>query len=1037
MPAKLITISGVEETLDLLTSAPKNIVMLGYGRAARAAMNVVARELVARTPIEQAASKKKGRTGKAWHDKSRAKLVSSVKIDVTVDSGGNGVAASVGFAGEQATVANALEYGHAMVTHGRLTYAGGQFGIWAAVWYGSSPAPEPGVGAMTAPLVWKPTVSVRDLYNGVKGTYICPANNWHPADIPPYAQDATHGYNGPAGFSGDSNLAADGGDRRWLDMQLPFTISTPTAQRLCKIELLRRRQQGTGTFRYNMVGYQFTVMDVISMTLPLFGWTGKTLEILAHRFIVDKQQQAKGEDLSVLGTEIDVQETDASVYDWSASEELTPEGYQQPFLPNPFTPAPPTNLVLESDDSTVIVSLGALADSILVSWDAPLDGYVTEGGHIEVQYQGVLLYAVGTVSATNGLNAVVGVGTAFTALMEGGSITINGVTQTIGAVADATHLSLVAVFTGPTAATQPFSIAYSTAWVGLPSVNPTVTALSITGVVDGTTYNVQIRSVNGGGAPSAWFTASVKAAGINEPIAYRPFAEEYLFAPTTYGPSLVQVVDDGGQSIEVNGTRPVSLLSQAVAAPVIDDYAVISPHTGSALIWGAQIAQVFPIDASGLYGPGSNFTEFTVTAANQRVSFGVTFSAGTVGYEVFIGKNRDWLIGQGAQSVGSPVTSAIILDNSFATGYGPPDISAVAFHARAKRVSHAGRLAATVASSTLTTIVIGLPSAPTLNQFGASLALGYLLVIGKAGLPATQPLSVIPILGNDTGSPLCTLTTVSPEGSLVGAGDLVVLCFQSSAATANSVTDSGIPNPNAPTGLTPNAEIGNLVRVIYDPTGAAATGSTVKITGNTGTVIDTTTWPAGIPGNGTVFIIEEPGWRCDVVSAASLNNIAPTLIPAPQTLISIPSAPLAGFVALVEILVQDAFGNDSAENGDGLRMMYVVPNPNVMTMSVAGTVAIGADLAPRIVSINATGLSALVKIAPSGAALTFDISFYSGGTWTVWLTLTIPNGSTAVTATAAQLAAAPTVPTGSPLRLDITATGTVFPGSDLSVIIYY
>ena len=117
MPAKLITISGVEETLDLLTSAPRNIVILGYGRAARAAMNVVARELVARTPIEQAASKKKGRTGKAWHDKSRAKLVSSVKIDVTVDSGGNGVAASVGFAGEQATVANALEYGHAMVTH--------------------------------------------------------------------------------------------------------------------------------------------------------------------------------------------------------------------------------------------------------------------------------------------------------------------------------------------------------------------------------------------------------------------------------------------------------------------------------------------------------------------------------------------------------------------------------------------------------------------------------------------------------------------------------------------------------------------------------------------------------------------------------------------------------------------------------------------------------------------------------------------------------------------------------------------------------
>jgi len=114
---RLVTISGIEETLDLLDSAPRNIVMLGYGRAARAAMNVIGRALLARTPIEQAASKKKGRAGKAWHDKSRAALARSMRIDVTVDSGGNGVSASVGFAGEQATVANALEYGHAMVTH--------------------------------------------------------------------------------------------------------------------------------------------------------------------------------------------------------------------------------------------------------------------------------------------------------------------------------------------------------------------------------------------------------------------------------------------------------------------------------------------------------------------------------------------------------------------------------------------------------------------------------------------------------------------------------------------------------------------------------------------------------------------------------------------------------------------------------------------------------------------------------------------------------------------------------------------------------
>jgi hypothetical protein len=80
------------------------------------------------------------------------------------------------------------------------------------------------------------------------------------SDFPPYAQDTDHGYasGSPLFPFGDANLAADGGDRRWLDIQLPFTISWSMAQRLAKIELMRRRQQGTGTFVYDMALYQAT-----------------------------------------------------------------------------------------------------------------------------------------------------------------------------------------------------------------------------------------------------------------------------------------------------------------------------------------------------------------------------------------------------------------------------------------------------------------------------------------------------------------------------------------------------------------------------------------------------------------------------------------------------------------------------------------------------------------------------------------------------------------------------------------------------------
>ena len=200
----------------------------------------------------------------------------------------------------------------------------------------SAPVPMQTLAIAAGPFRWRSKVSIRDLYNGVKGTYISPANKWQTSDFPPYAQDTDHGYasGSPLYPFGDANLAADGGERRWFDIQLPFTISCPTAQRLAKIELMRRRQQGTGTFIYNMAIFQATALDVVVMTLPLLGWTNKLLEVSAHRLKFDKTSgKSGGAETTLLGTEIDVQETDPSVYAWSTTEELTPQGYQQATMP--------------------------------------------------------------------------------------------------------------------------------------------------------------------------------------------------------------------------------------------------------------------------------------------------------------------------------------------------------------------------------------------------------------------------------------------------------------------------------------------------------------------------------------------------------------------------------------------------------------------------------------------------------------------------------------------------------------------------------
>jgi hypothetical protein len=214
---------------------------------------------------------------------------------------------------------------------GRLTYYDGKYIIHPAQWVDPI-TPHVDLQAIAAgPMKWVPTVSIRDLYNGVKGTYISPDNVWQSTDIPYYAQDTNHGYSGGVDFGGDINLEADGGERRWLEIQLPFTISSGTAQRLAKIELLRRRHYGTGTFQCNMAGYQFVPLDIIQADSSFLGWTGKTVEVTAVRLRSEKVG-SDGEGW-LLGAELDVQETDSSIYDWSTEEELSPQGYVISTLP--------------------------------------------------------------------------------------------------------------------------------------------------------------------------------------------------------------------------------------------------------------------------------------------------------------------------------------------------------------------------------------------------------------------------------------------------------------------------------------------------------------------------------------------------------------------------------------------------------------------------------------------------------------------------------------------------------------------------------
>lgn len=280
---------------------------------------------------------------------------------------------------------------------GRITYVAGVWKIYPAYWQG--PSLSLSDADLLGPIKWVPKRKYRDLYNAVKGTFVCPTypyvsagpglalnqkidgifdGQWKQTDMPPYAQDTQHGY------ASDANYASDGATRLWLDTRFPFTISVAAAQRLAKILLLRNRQQGTGTIACRLSAYQAKALDVIQFSHPHWSWAGKLLEVSNCRFNL-QQEEGKPPALSI---ELDLQETDPSVYAWSASEELSIEDNPAPQLPNMGEVDTVGNLVLHSGPDTVLSTADGIQRSrLLVTWNSPDDGFVVHGGSIQLQYQ--------------------------------------------------------------------------------------------------------------------------------------------------------------------------------------------------------------------------------------------------------------------------------------------------------------------------------------------------------------------------------------------------------------------------------------------------------------------------------------------------------------------------------------------------------------------------------------------------------------------------------------------------------------------------
>lgn len=731
------------------------------------------------------------------------------------------------------------------------------------------------------PIRWRSSVTIAELFNGVKGTYISPANNWQSSDFPRYAQDSEHGYNdGPPQYDYDQNLANDGGDRRWLDIQLPFTISCAAAQRLAKIELLRRRQQGTGTFLLNMVGYQIAPLDILAVSLAYFGWDDKLLEVLASRFKLEKQNDA-GAQIVLLGVEIDVQETDPSVYDWEIIEELSPQGFQYPGLPNTvFTPDPPTNLHVIFDDS------GGTA----LAWTAPLDPYVTT---IQGRYQLIasppgIWISLGTVddSVTQMPLPVLLPGTQY--VLELRSVNRAGV-PSIWVSLNYTPLPIPPQW-------QPYEVQAAADDAMYPLEHTFDVALGYSNLI-----GAQVTLADGGALPRLNVTG---VEPVNEVIdgCPAPIITAARVVPT--GGAIqggiilyVSVTADDGNG---NYTLPSAVF------PV-----EIPQSSPPAAINSVQLDVTWP-NFPGLV----NFTiyaYFLVDVMGAQQTGALTPTSPVGGYN----PGTITLLGFVASPPSSPPDGALLRST-----YAAPNPNLRTIRLKATIGYHLGVIGAAVDSVVGSSVVSKEAGDPT----GEDNWVGrQLIIIGRDN--ANLPLSSIPfwaanILSYDPSTGTFGLDRVADGIVLPGDVFVVSTLGYNNSADPYRITDSGWSNalnydfntrtPTPHSGLTPDLERGMVLRVIK----GTSRGAKANIIANTGTthILDS---PITI-GPDSVWIIVEAGWPY-VIDSTKIDTASPFQ----DMTVLLPISDFAQQSIFLAAFLIDVTGEES-EDGDGpFRMVFV------------------------------------------------------------------------------------------------------------------
>lgn len=249
----------------------------------------------------------------------------------------------------------------AMSTQARVVYTGGRWTILPGAY--RAPVVALDEDDARGPIKVQPALGRADAFNAVKGVYVAEANSWQPADFPQVTNSTYE--------------AQDNGERLWADIELPFTTSAPTAQRIARLHLEAARQEIRVVYPAGLEAMKLRAGDTVELTNSRLGWSAKPFEVERWAFALREDASAA----PILGVDLDLKETASGVYTWSSSDETTVDVAPNTNLPNPLIVRQPG--APEVSEELFEGRNGVVARAI-VTWPAAPDQLVTE---YELQYR--------------------------------------------------------------------------------------------------------------------------------------------------------------------------------------------------------------------------------------------------------------------------------------------------------------------------------------------------------------------------------------------------------------------------------------------------------------------------------------------------------------------------------------------------------------------------------------------------------------------------------------------------------------------------